>query len=469
MKSNLDIYEKRKMNNPLTVLEIIYHGNNKYTFRLIRPPHSQAKTTQKASDKININRKNIIKQCQEIKERIQYFNEHPLNEGDEHYSSITTLGQTLYNQFVIPADLKKQLINLHSPILISTAVPDICWEMFNDGDEFWGVKYSISRSLWLPHDIVYDEDILIRVPWRRGGKNALIIASDPKGDIPNVVKETERLLKWLEEKGIDYYYLSPKEATCLGVITEIEKGNYDIIHYAGHVNHSSKKDVIILNDGTISSLEIERSAKPCKIVFLSCCESAVGTRSFANAFLKKGAQIIIGSICKVHDKGSREFAEKFYELIFQGEKVGQSLKSARTHLIKKPEAGASWASFIMYGDPRLQFVEEEIDLLEILIPYIAKNFEKINQEMKRFAPTKEYHLIDVIIDAFPNLTYEISILNNKEIYEIYNSYEQLISSIDEKRFGISYEDNKIFLTMHIPVKVATYSGLNLPPCELKIR
>jgi hypothetical protein len=300
--------------------------------------------------KIEVPRTNLRKICQNIKEIAHRYNQFP-EKGDEHITSFVNPCKVLYSQ-LLPDKLKSELHKIDTPIMISTEDSDIHWELLHDGDEFWGIKYPISRCLWILHDEYRAKTTSIH--WERKRKQALVIAANPERDIPEALKETEKLLEWLGKNGVEYNYLSPDEATIDNVLIALESEDYDMIHYAGHIrpiSKNSKKYALLLKGGRLSSDEIERSAKPCKMVFLNGCESAAGIESFAKAFLRKGTQLVIGTLFRTNDKGARIFAEKFYEFIFQGEHIGESLKKARSEVREISDYGATWTSFVMYGDP----------------------------------------------------------------------------------------------------------------------
>ena len=73
-------------------------------------------------------------------------------------------------------------------------------------------------------------------------------------------------------------------------------------------------------------------------------------------FIYAGARAVIGSSWKVSDEGARIFAEKVYKYIFSGDMAAEALAKARAEVFRENPDDPTWASFILYGNPCLCFV-----------------------------------------------------------------------------------------------------------------
>jgi hypothetical protein len=270
------------------------------------------------------------------------------------------------------------------PLLLVTDEPNLLWELLNDGaeDGFLALKFEVGRQLFARR--VPSVAVPKRHSWR-----CLLIA-DPNEDepawaLPETAAEARKLRQSLEARGVNCDdYLQGREATHQAVTEKLLLHEYDIIHYAGHVvrqvvdNHSQY--ALRLNGGKLlfaSSLQKHVKGNP--IVFLNACFTAQATelatavdrvQSLTNAFLEGGAQVVVGSLFSVPDEGGRVFAETFYRQVLDGATLGRAMRMARNEVYGKPEYGAAWACFVMYGDPCLR-LEISVDELELMLKAVG--------------------------------------------------------------------------------------------------
>ena len=106
----------------------------------------------------------------------------------------------------------------------------------------------------------------------------------------------------------------------------------------------------------------------------------------------------------------------------------------------------------------IKMLEQQQDLLEL---HRKKSFDyQIEQYLIRIRDDFQKEFLDKnwYVDLNGETRKERSVRKESENIEDKKEIPK-----EEKYTTVSYSP------MHIPVKVATYSGLNLPPCELKIR
>src|SRR5262249_33536845 len=80
-------------------------------------------------------------------------------------------GQVLYRTLV-PARLREKLRGVTGPLLISTSLYGLPWELLHDEDEFWGLPYGLGKRLVLDRPVLADS-----TPRRGAPRGALLIAS----------------------------------------------------------------------------------------------------------------------------------------------------------------------------------------------------------------------------------------------------------------------------------------------------
>lgn len=326
---------------------------------------------------IKKNKDELIDYNESLYKELEKINKDPL--ASRPKSSLKKMGELLYDWIFPPEylDLREKISRIDSPLLLSTNIPEICWELLHDGDEFLGLKYPIGRYC---KKVKAQPRIPVDEPER-----CLIIA-DPTEDLPATREESERLIQWLEANGMICDYLACSQATKKNILDKIRTQKYCMIHYSGHISRDRERneDFLRLGEGDrLYATDIKNGlVKGASFVFLNGCQSAVpnkdldrrdrshsgsnGTvkdrashdiQSMAIAFLSSGARIVIGTIVEVPAVGARVLAEGFYEGIFAGEPVGTALKRAKAKA-KKRELGATWASYILYGDPCVRLIRK---------------------------------------------------------------------------------------------------------------
>lgn len=273
-------------------------------------------------------------------------------------------------------ELREAIRTLDSPLLIVTNDHTVYWELLRDGpaeDDHVGMRLDVGRSL-------KTKSVPRSIPRSETRLRCLLIA-DPNSDetdweLPEAAAEARTLRDWLEARQVDCSdMLLGADAGVGAVFDRLAASTFDIIHYAGHVvlDPASGEYALRLYGGRLfPASSIRKQVRGSPMVFLAACRSsstsgattsATGSvESLTNAFLEAGAQLVVGSLFKVPEVGSRMFAEKFYECVLAGQPVGSSMRQARMHARGQDACGAAWASFVLYGDPCLK-VEVRSDRL----------------------------------------------------------------------------------------------------------
>ena len=269
-------------------------------------------------------------------------------------------GQVIYRTLV-PPRLREKLRGVTGPLLISTSLYGLPWELLHDGQEFWGLRYALGKRL------VLDRPMLSGPPARlRPRPRVLVIGSDPRGDLPFVRHEVEEICETLEGSA-DLVCVVDRLASFETVSAYLGEG-FDLIHYCGHVVMSPETGpALLLGDGrllTTPVIEANVAGRP--LVFLNACASArddsetpsssaweATVSSVANAFLFGGAVAVVGTLADVSDRHAARLAEAFYRRVLESEPIGEALRVARVECRNAPESSGSptWLSFVLYGNP----------------------------------------------------------------------------------------------------------------------
>jgi CHAT domain-containing protein len=268
-------------------------------------------------------------------------------------------GQLLYRTLA-PPRLREKLRLVSGPLLISTSLYGLPWELLHDEQEFWGLRYALGKRL------VLDRPMLAAPPPRlRARPRVLVIGSDPRGDLPFVRTEAEGICETLESAA-DVVCVVDRLATFETVSTYLSEG-FDVIHYCGHVvtGPETGPALVLADDRPLTTAVIEANVAGRPLVFLNACASARDTQappsgaweatvsSVANAFLFGGAVAVVGTLADVSDRHAARLAEGFYRRVLEPKPIGEALRAARVECRENPESANSptWLSFVLYGNP----------------------------------------------------------------------------------------------------------------------
>jgi len=160
-------------------------------------------------------------------------------------------GAVLYRTLV-PPRLRPRLHAVHGPLLISTSLYGMPWELLHDDAEFWGLRYGLGKRL------VMDRPLPAAASARLHPRpRALVIGSDPRGDLRFVGEEVEAICEALEPIA-DIECVSGRLAT-FDAVTAYLGERFDLIHYCGHLVASAGANpaLLLAEEQTLSAAAIE--------------------------------------------------------------------------------------------------------------------------------------------------------------------------------------------------------------------
>jgi CHAT domain-containing protein len=268
-------------------------------------------------------------------------------------------GQVIYRTLV-PPRLREKLRGVTGPLLISTSLYGLPWEVLHDEQEFWGLRYALGKRL------VLDRPMLSGPPARlRPRPRVLVIGSDPRGDLPFVRHEVEEICETLEGSA-DLVCVVDRLASFETVSAYLGEG-FDVVHYCGHVitGPQTGPALLLADERPLTTAVIEANVAGRPLVFLNACASARDSHapssgaweatvsSVANAFLFGGAVAVVGTLADVSDRHAARLAVSFYRRVLESAPIGEALRAARLDCRQAPESAGSptWLSFVLYGNP----------------------------------------------------------------------------------------------------------------------
>jgi len=196
---------------------------------------------------------------------------------------------------------------------------------------------------------------------------AVLVIANPTNDLPGAEDERARVVEILgKARGVGVTEITGDAATLARVTSELESGQYDVIHYAGHAFFDAQRpgeSGLVLADGELAGAALSTLRRLPPLVVFNACESARlrrGTRapdrrasslrrnlSLAETLLRAGLAHYVGTHWPVGDAAATTFAATFYKELLRGS-IGTALVRARRalHAQKSPD----WADYIHYGD-----------------------------------------------------------------------------------------------------------------------
>lgn len=297
-------------------------------------------------------------------------------------------GAVLYRTLV-PERLRPKLRALAgSPLLVSTSLTGLPWELLHDDEDFWGLRYGLGKRLLLDRPLA----ALGAAPSAGARPRALVIASDPRGDLPFVRREADAVCEALEAR-CDVVCIADRLATFDAVSAYLGEG-FSLIHWAGHVvrDASGTPGLLLADEHVLSPHVVESNLAGRPLVFLNGCASARGAShagsagsaweatvaSVADGFLFGGALGVVGTLCDVSDRHAAPLAERFYEHVLGGAPLGEALRRARTicRADRECERSPSWLSFVLYGNPGQRLLSAAEDEPTLPVP-VAPRVEPV--------------------------------------------------------------------------------------------
>jgi hypothetical protein len=262
---------------------------------------------------------------------------------------LARLGHSLYNALFLPRtgelpDLARRLNHMTGPLLLRSNESDIPWELLHDGTDFLGLAHDMGRRKR-------------QGGWDVGGRgidrlNRALIVGDPNDNLPAAREEAVDLEAWLRRHNVDCTLLLGEDAKLLEVHQKLESGDYDLLHYCGHVAAPHGTRLIglrLYDDKLLDSRVLQSLANGTPpVVFINGCESASRAADLCSSFMAMGSEVAVGSMYVVESEAARLFSRHFYTNLMSGVAAGAAVRAARRRLDR---SSVAWTAFVLYGDP----------------------------------------------------------------------------------------------------------------------
>jgi class 3 adenylate cyclase/CHAT domain-containing protein len=280
------------------------------------------------------------------------------------------VGGALFDE-LIPREIKEKLLQTtqkHVVINIDDTLVQIPWELLYNGRDFLCQRFGIGRSVSTRQQVSVIKRSVDR-PLK------IQILADPRGDLMAAYEEGVAIKNNMEKLD-DWIDVSLRTTDISTDYVKSKIRNFDIIHFAGHAEHSVKKPEEsgwLLKDGRLNADQIMNMTGQVpmpSLVFSNACQSGMTDEwrlsedfehrifGLANAFLLTGVQHYIGTFWEIPDEAGCHFAVTFYQNLVDGATIGEAIRLSRESLIEKyGEDTIVWASYMLYGDPTTRYID----------------------------------------------------------------------------------------------------------------
>jgi hypothetical protein len=315
----------------------------------------------------------LLKKIEQLGERLDVDGEKIFRGEIER--KLAGLGRQLWRE-LFPPEFQHVYRGIRRSVrtwIIVSDEPWIPWEMvkpYDDGrpedlidDDFLSLEYELTR--WLAGDRIPSPEFTVR--------RLATIRTDVK--LPQSPGEQDWLAELARRPGVEDASRFPKSPGDL--LAFLEGGGGDIIHFIGHGTFTpgrADESAIPLPDGRLfrpTDLEgpvAARIRRDRPLVFLNACWSGQQGWSLTHAggWATRwvggcGSGAFVMPLWPVRDQTAHDFAQAFYEALWNGATLGRAALQARQHLRATREVGdISTLGYTVYGHPnaRVLFGED---------------------------------------------------------------------------------------------------------------
>jgi CHAT domain-containing protein len=347
-------------------------------------------TTIRHYEEIPISTERIGALCREVVETLNNVNRRG-RLTQEGLVKLREVGQVFRDElFTLGVKEKvKETKAGHIMLVLDDQLVHVPWELLYDGQQFLCQRFSIGRLVRTRQTILGTRSRLLGRPFK------MLILADPGGDLKGAYEEGIEIRDLLGRyKDFVSVSMQSDEITTNFIRGKIR--DFDIVHFAGHAEYDPAKPVDSgwrLGDGILKAGDITRLAGTASmpaLIFSNACQSARSEGwlihehfqdeifGLANAFMLAGVKHYIGTFWEILDEPSSRFALECYKEALSGKTIGEAIRQARLTLIREyGEETIVWASYLLYGDPTFNYLEQvmEAEAEEIEDPFSAAALE----------------------------------------------------------------------------------------------
>ncbi len=283
-------------------------------------------------------------------------------------------------KYLIPKELNDN-INQNEPefvvVIPNSFLHSLPLELIHDGEDYWGLKYNISRAYNISNFTEFHLD----------SSFSAILIGNPDSSLEHAKEEVLEINKLLTENCFETKTFIEKEAILSKIIQDFKKQKYALFHFSGHAEFNNtfpNLSCLYILDDNLNTIPLYGNEIPLNfhfgkptLVVLNACETGTMSVSIGDeinglsrGFIHAGANGIIFNIWSVFDASSAELLKEFYRMLLEGNNIAYSIRMARKYMREKimnstHESDATdilhWGSCIYYGNPTTKIIKESVN------------------------------------------------------------------------------------------------------------
>lgn len=258
----------------------------------------------------------------------------------------------------------------HLILNLDDRLVQVPWELLHDGNQFLCQRFNMGRLVKTRQTIAGVKTRLLERPLK------MLILADPRGDLKNAYDEGLQIRDFMDRQN-DLVNVSLRSENISSEYIQAKFRYFDVVHYAGHADYDANnpgESGWRLSDGVMTARtfrQMSGTAIMPALVFSNACQSARTTEwgikthfhddifGMANSLILAGVKHYVGTFWEILDEPSKCFARDFYKYLLTGHSTGEAMRLARMASINAyGEETIIWASYLLYGDPTFNYVEQ---------------------------------------------------------------------------------------------------------------
>ena len=366
-----DVAAEKKIRAPLKLLQLeITREESRLKIGAYEQIAGETSTVRHYEE-IPISMDKIKSRCHEIVETLNNANRNG-RLTREVLVKLREIGQVFTDE-LFTLDVKEMVTASKTDHLIlnlDDQLVHVPWELLHDGQKFLCQRFNMGRLVKTRQTILSSRRRLLARPLK------MLILADPKGDLKAAYQEGIQIRDYMD-RDKDFINVSLRSDDITPDLIKEKMRNFDLVHFAGHADYNQQnpgESGWQLSSGIIKAQEIIKMAGTAAmptLIFSNACQSARTEEwtvkehfqdeifGLANAFILAGVKHYVGTFWEILDEPSSRFALEFYKNVLSGKTVGEAVRLARLALINKyGEETIVWASYLLYGDPTSNYMEQ---------------------------------------------------------------------------------------------------------------
>lgn len=368
---SLEDMPAREIKQPLKVLylEVAREGN-----RIKISSHEQTAgetSTIRHYEEIKVSMDRIESRSSEMLETLNKANRRN-RVSREALTKLREIGQAFSDE-LFTVNIKEKLRKTkaqHLSLHLDDRLVHVPWELLHDGQQFLCQRFNMGRLVRTRQPVPASRSRILARPVR------MLILADPRGDLKGAYQEGIDIRDYMD-RDKDLVNVSLRSDNITPNFIKEKIRNFDLVHYAGHADYNrldAEQSGWRLTTGSFKAQDIIKMAGTAvmpALIFSNACQSGRTEEwkvkeyfqseifGLANAFVLAGVRHYVGTFWEILDEPSSHFALEFYKNLLSGMTIGEAIRESRVALIREfGEESIVWASYILYGDPTSNYIDQ---------------------------------------------------------------------------------------------------------------